>query len=194
MSRLLPLIIVVLFPLFTSCTGEAKEIKADSAQSTDETTVVEGIKPVTLEGMKRAFVSRGIYLGSQPDENALKAAQSKLACKAVINLRMPREMATFAEEKIVSDLGMSYTNIPLGMPKSFTDESFEKARQVLRDSKNRPMMMHCAGGARVGAIWYAYLVLDCSVKPEEALAEAKTLGTGPGHLARAEAYVKANSK
>ncbi len=169
--------------------------KSKEAQEAQETKEVKPIEAVTLDGMKRVFLSRGVLLGSQPNEAALKSAGKDHGVKAVINLRTPPEMKSFAEEEIVKGLGMTYNHIPFGMASSLTDEVFEKARKVLRDNRDGMALMHCAVGGRVGAIWYAYLTLDCGVEAEAAMAESRTVGLGnPGHVARAKEYVAAQSK
>ena len=153
------------------------------------------IKPVTLPGMSRVHMARGALLGSQPDATALKLAHQKYGTKTVLNLRMPAEFKYFMEAQAVRDFGMEYHNIAFGPAKTLTDEVFSRALTVLRDSSKTPVLMHCKSGNRVGAIWYAHLVLDLGVQPDEAMAEARIVGLRKkGHIMRAMEYVDAMSK
>ncbi len=199
MSRFLLALLTLSCFVLSSC-SEPKVSKTEGQTSakntaTEETEEIKPIEAVSLDGMKRVFLSRGVLLGSQPDEAALKSANKDYGVRAVINLRTPPEMKSFAEEDIVKSLGMSYNHIPFGMASSLTDEVFEQARKVLRDNRDGKALMHCAVGGRVGAIWYAYLTLDCGVEADAAMAESKIVGLGnPGHVARVKEYVAAQSK
>ncbi len=161
----------------------------------DTKVEMASIKPVTLPGMSRVHMARGALLGSQPDATALKLAHKKYGTKTVLNLRMPAEIKYFMEAQAVRDFGMEYHNVAFAQASTLTDEVFSRALAVLRDQSKAPVLMHCKSGNRVGAIWYAHLVLDLGVLPDEAMAEAKIVGLRKkGHIMRAMEYVDAMRK
>ena len=66
-------------------------------------------------------------------------------------------------------------------------------RELLRDTNNQPMMMHCGSANRVGAIWLIYRVLDEGWTYEDALKDAESVGLRSAELTeRAKKYIEAN--
>ncbi|HGY92479.1 MAG TPA: hypothetical protein ENK43_15030 [Planctomycetes bacterium] len=149
------------------------------------------VKAVELPGVQNLHEAEGFLLASQPDKAAFEAAKEKYGVKTVINLRMPDETPKMKEPELVKGLGLDYVALPFKGPDTLKDEIFDSARRVLKDSSKRPILMHCKSGNRVGAIWYAYRVLDEGVDPAVAMKEAKAVGLRkPGHIKKAEEYVK----
>ncbi len=70
---------------------------------------------------------------------------------------------------------MEYFNIPVGR-EGFSPEIVSKFRDILADSANRPILVHCASSNRVGAMWYIHQVLDNGESESSALEEAKKIG------------------
>ncbi len=166
--------------LVGSCGGKSENGKEDLA-----------VKSVDLPGVQRAHEAEGFLLTAQPDTVGFQEAKKKYGVKTVINLRMPEETPKFKEPELVKGLGLDYVAIPFKGPDTLKDEVFDRARQVLKDAGKRPVLMHCKSGNRVGAIWYAYRVLDEGIEPDVAMKEAKAVGLRKaGHIQKAEEYVK----
>ena len=135
----------------------------------------------------------GYYLTSQPSAEEFRGARDSMGVKAVLNLRFPEESP--GEEQIVRDLGLRYENVPFRSPETLSDRVFEDARKILRTHDESPILMHCKSGNRVGAIWFAFRVLDMGIAPNDALEEAKVVGLKkPGHILRSIRYVEGELK
>ncbi len=131
------------------------------------------LEPYQCGKVQRLHVFGGIFLASQPTKEDFKTAAEN-GIKTVLNLRTAKEL-DWDEGAWVKKLGMNYVNIPI-TPSTFTDEKIDQARKLLKDSKNQPLLVHCASANRVGAIWLAHRVLDHGLSYQEALKEARTVG------------------
>ena len=90
-----------------------------------------------------------IAFAGQPDEDAFKVfADSGYA--AIIDLRTDREDRGLDEQVVVESLGMDYVSLPIGSD----GISFENARALdeLLSGYDKPVLVHCASGNRVGAL------------------------------------------
>lgn len=107
---------------------------------------------VDLENVIEAGVVQpvdGITSAGQPDEAAFKIfADSGYA--AVIDLRTDGEDRGLDEEAVVQGLGMDYLSFPIGSD----GISFENARALdeALNAYDKPVLVHCASGNRVGAL------------------------------------------
>lgn len=130
-----------------------------------------------------------IYLAGQPTPEDLARLQA-LGIKTIINLRRSQE-TPWDEAALVKRLGMRYVHAPFQGPRELKPEVFDQVLQVLRDRRQRPLMLHCASSNRVGAMWYAYRVLDGRLLPNQAMKEAQIVGLRtPEYLLKAQAYVE----
>ena len=142
-----------------------------------------------LGDMQPVHALGDIYLAGQPTPQDLPLFK-QAGIKTVITLRKPSEVP-WDEAAAVSQQGMKFVSVPFQRPAELKTEVFEKVLEVLRDKKRGPTVLHCGSANRVGAIWYAYRVLDDKLSPEAALKEAKVVGLRtPGYIVEAQAYVK----
>ena len=75
-------------------------------------------------------------------------------------------------------------------PSNSPRKRFDKVLGTLRNKRQHPVMLHCGSADRVGAIWYAYRVLDSKLKPDKALKESEQVGLRThGYLEKAREYV-----
>ena len=109
-----------------------------------------------------------IVIGGQPTEDHLRAAHEQ-GFRTVVNLRPNEEFDGFDEGALVNELGMTYVHIPVAGAEDVTAEKAEALSQLLDDPDNRPMLLHCSSGNRVGSLFAAraHFLLDES--PEQAL-------------------------
>ncbi len=162
----------------SSCTTPSKSVSLIQTK----------LEPYECGSVKRIQTIDGIFLASQPQAEDFKHA-SEGGIKTVVNLRKPNELR-WDEEKVVTDLGMEYHNIPFKAFDELTDEVFNKTRALFNDSTKRPLLVHCASANRVGAVWLAHRVLDAKLSFEEAEAEAKVVGMKlPAYTRRAKIYI-----
>lgn len=151
-------------------------------------------------GAALAPVAAQLARGSLPLPDVAAAGQlreediGRLAAagyRAVIDLRHPDEPRGFDEAEAVRAAGLQYVNLPV-ISGRVTPEDFGRFRALLRDSANRPAVVHCATANRVGAMLVPYLVLDAQRTPERAVAIAQQAGLRSQELADAAlAYVAA---
>ncbi|MGH8118308.1 MAG: beta-lactamase hydrolase domain-containing protein [Rhodanobacteraceae bacterium] len=90
-------------------------------------------------------------VGGQPTPDQLAAA-ARAGVRRVINLRGASEDAGYDEPGRATELGLEYHALPIAGPQDLTPE---KARELdaLLTAADRPMtLVHCASGARVGAL------------------------------------------
>ena len=126
----------------------------------------------------------GILTGGQPDELQLQEAREQ-GYTLVINTRGHGEPGTEVEPQIVAALGLEYLHIPMSGP---GDVTLEKAREMATalESTSGSVMVHCASGNRVGAL-FALKAFHLDGKNIE---EALEVGRGAG-LTRMEPMVRA---
>lgn len=125
--------------LLSGCVGNIESVPA-SPLKVDLQSVVEvgAVQPVN-----------GITSAGQPDQAAFKVfANSGYA--AVIDLRTAGEERGLDEQAVVEELGMDYLSLPIGSD----GISFENARALdeLLGAYNKPVLVHCRSGNRVGAL------------------------------------------
>ena len=135
---------------------------------------VAQLEPYTCGSMQRLHTIDGIYLGSQPAQADLTQAK-EAGIKTVVSLRHTAEVKDWDEAAWVREQGLLWIQIPWNGPEQLTDEIFDRSRETLR-SAEKPMLVHCGSGNRVGAVWIAFRVLDEGVALEAAVTEAKTIG------------------
>lgn len=131
-----------------------------------------------------------IYLAGQPSPEELPLLEAA-GIKTIISLRHKKELP-WDEAATVKQNGMDFVHVPFAGAQQLKPEVFDKVLKVLRDKKRGPTVLHCGAANRVGAIWYAYRVLDGNLSPDEAMKEAQTVGLRtPAYLEKAQEYVKA---
>lgn len=95
----------------------------------------------------------GIIGGGPPSEMDIKEA-AKQGIKTVIDLR--RKDRVGDEPQQVQTAGMKYVNIPV-TANTLSQSQVDEVAAILEDPDNRPALLHCASGNRVGALWALYL-------------------------------------
>jgi len=147
------------------------------------------LAPAPVGSLARAQALGDVYLAGQPSADDL-ALFAELGVKTVVNLRPESEPIGYDERAAAAELGLDYVNVPYNRPEQLDDALFRKGREVLGGAE-RPLLLHCASGNRVGALWIPWRVLDGGVELEAAVAEAKAIGLKSAELeARARDYVR----
>ena len=108
----------------------------------------------TLEGIPNVvWLGTDVIGGGTPNEDALKNA-AKQGIRAVIDLRMPAE-GLAVEKRLAAKYGLKYYNIPT-TPRTLGASQVTMLTEVLADDINRPALLYCASGNRVGKLWALY--------------------------------------
>lgn len=115
----------------------------------------------------------GLLFGGQPTAKQLKEL-AKAGYKTVIDLRPESEDHGFDEPKAARKAGLEYTDIPVTL--DTLDAPTVKYFLTVLGNAERPALVHCSSGNRVGGLYYAWLVLEKGVPEEQALEQARAAG------------------
>lgn len=116
----------------------------------------------------------GLYSCGQPSPEQLRQLCDK-GIRTVISLRAPGE-CEFDERAEVEALGMAFHQIPVAGPGDITEQNARRLSQIMDDPANRPILIHCGSGNRVGAL-YALKAFHCDgCEPEDAVARGRSAG------------------
>jgi len=99
------------------------------------------------------LLEEDIIGGGKPTEADLIKAKA-LGVKTVIDLRTLFE-GTESEKKFAEEIGLIYFNVPVASMK-IQDNQVEAVAKILENQDNRPVLIHCAVGGRVWALWEKY--------------------------------------
>ena len=148
------------------------------------------IEKKTIGEIRPLHAFGDIYLAGHPTPEDLSLLKQE-GVQTIITLCKRDEIA-WDESVAVTQLDIKFFQVPFQGPTELKPEVFDQVLKVLRDKKRGPTVLHCASSNRVGAIWYAYRVLDDKLSPEAALKEAQVVGLRtPGYVQKAQDYVKA---
>lgn len=125
----------------------------------------------------------GVLFGGQPTEDQLKSMAAD-GLSFVLDLRAENENRGFDEQAALQSLDVPYLNVPVDAERLAMPETFERFIQAM-DKVDGPVLVHCASGNRVGALYYAYLVAGKGVDREEARTRAKENGLRSAALEKA---------
>ncbi len=125
----------------------------------------------------------GVLFGGQPTEDQLKAMAAD-GLSFVLDLRAEGENRGFDEPAALQSLDVPYLNVPVDAERLAQPETFERFIEAM-DKVDGPVLVHCASGNRVGALYYAYLVAGKGVDREEARTRAKENGLRSAALEKA---------
>lgn len=129
-----------------------------------------------------------LWLAGQPTADGLRALREQGVAR-VLDLRLPHEDHGFDEDAAAAALGLEYHNIGFAT-QDLTDQKVDAIRAILRDTSS-PLLVHCRSANRVGMVWLLHRVLDGKLTPEQAMAEARTVGlASEGLEAFADGYLQ----
>ena len=112
----------------------------------------------------------GLILGGQPSEAQL-SDMAKSGVRTIIDLRRAEEDRGFDEASRAQALGLDYHLLEVGATTLRRPSTFEQFFELLKGAE-KPVVVHCASGNRVGALYYAWLVTESSVPREDARRQA----------------------
>jgi len=176
----------------TSNTTNTTPAKSTSEKHEPKAITTEQLEPYSCGTIERLHTMNGVFLASQPALQDFHDAKAG-GVKTVINLRTPGEFKDFDEEKEVKAMGVGYLQIGFKSPEDLTDKHLDDVRALLNGGAERPILLHCSSGNRVGAVWLAHRVLDGKLSWDEALVEAKKVGMKtPAFETKVKDYIARN--
>lgn len=149
----------------------------------------ETLEPVALGEIATLHARGDVLLASQPTPADFEKLKSD-GVRTVVNLRPHEENEEFDEEAVVTNLGMSYVNLPWNGAEQLTDEIFDRSRELLNEAE-KPVLLHCSSSNRVGAVWIPWRVLDGGIEIEDAVNEGRKAGLkSDEYEAKARDYIR----
>lgn len=130
------------------------------------------IREVVPDLANAARPVEGIATGGQPGVDHFESLAAA-GYRAVVDLRTGDEDRGLSdgvtEEQVVRSAGMEYVSLPLASEAgAYTDEAFDRFREIMSDVSRRPTLVHCRTATRVQPLILAYLTLDEGKSIEEA--------------------------
>lgn len=116
-----------------------------------------------------------VLVGGQPTEAVLREAAAA-GIEVVVNMRGVNEDPGFDEEALAAELGLTYLRVPIAGPQDLSPESVMLFDAVLKQVGDRPSLMHCASGNRVGAMYALHASRYDDLEPEAAIEIGKAHG------------------
>lgn len=95
----------------------------------------------------------------------------------IINLRYPTERGVAEEAAAAHEAGIAYYSFPVSGG-DFTLETADAIRKVIAEQEGH-VLLHCASGGRVSAVWGLVRALDEGLPPEEAARVSNEEGCRP---------------
>ena len=127
--------------------------------------------PLSLPNGRRAH---GIVSAGHPDERALRDAAS-LGFRTIINLQLEAENGVATERSLADELGLTYVSIPIAGAAGITADAATALHRAL-EAATEPVIVHCAGGNRVGALMALRAFIHQGSSAEDAIAVGKATG------------------
>ena len=135
-------------------------------------------QPISIDNFAR--VDANYFRGAQPVGHDY-ADLAALGIRAVINLTSDDAQAS--EPSMVAAAGMHYFPIPMTTHRAPTTDELQRFLQIVNDSRNQPVYVHCVGGShRTGVMTAVYRITVDRWTPIQAFAEMKTFKFGPDFL------------
>ena len=138
------------------------------------------MKPhVWIDVPNARFPFEGVCTGGRPRPEDLRQARNS-GVKTVISLCAPSECDNYDEGALVTALGMQYLNIPVASPADLTLDKAKALAEALREARDSPVdgpvLVHCASGNRVGALFAIKACLIDGLTTEQSIAVGRAAG------------------
>lgn len=134
-----------------------------------------GSAPIAADAQWLQPHGANLYSSGQPTEAQLQFLQSK-GVGTVIDLRADDETPDFDEASRVRSLGLDYLGLPVRGKNGLTRENVAAFDALLARAGDRPLLVHCASGNRVGAMMALRERWQRGATPEQALAIGREWG------------------
>ncbi|MFI4980834.1 MAG: beta-lactamase hydrolase domain-containing protein [Nevskiales bacterium] len=121
------------------------------------------------------FPVEGVCTGGKPRPEDLRQARNS-GVKTVISLCSPSECDNYDEGALVTALGMHYLNIPVAGPADLTLAKARALAEALLEMHDGPVLVHCASGNRVGALFAIKARLIDDLTTEQSIAVGRAAG------------------
>ncbi len=121
------------------------------------------------------FPFDGVCTGGRPRPRQLQQARTA-GIKTVVSLCSPSERDDYDEATLAAAFGMRYLNIPVAGPSDLTLANAKLLAEALRDAPASSVLVHCASGNRVGALFALKAGLIDGLAVERSIAIGRSAG------------------
>ncbi len=131
------------------------------------------VEVADVNGVKNLNQDGRIYIAGTPSPDGLDELKSR-GVKTVIDLRRPEELSG-GEAEAARQRGITYFHLPM-QSDQVTEEQAARFMKIMRENESEPVLLHCAGGNRAGAMYGLYLGASGQCPLDEAIKRAKAAG------------------
>ncbi len=171
--RSLPPRLLLLLPLLGACaTAGSGDLGVRSAPPGPERTDQELPSFVDLRNF--TILGPGVAGAGQPEVEDFEVLAAR-GYTTVINLRKPSESVPPDEAQRAAAAGLGYHELPMRVV-DFGIEEAGALQRILETAPDGSVLIHCASGNRVGALWGMYLGLRDGLSPEQAVDAGQRAG------------------
>lgn len=182
-AHVLPLLLTTLLALGACGPGEepatTQEAAVDEPAATTEpiaTTETATAETVPMVQIKNARMPLpGVLTGGQPTPEQLEAIAAA-GYKTIVNLRPADEEGSWDEAPAAGELGLEYIALPIAGGDDLDVEDARELEELLTNDDLQPMVIHCASGNRVGALFAMHAFHMRRASAEEALQVGRDAG------------------
>lgn len=123
---------------------------AQSTETTEENTMQANPAIQTIPNLKHP--ADNVLTGGQPSPEALQALKEH-GTDIVVNLRGVGENDAFNEESVTEKLDLAYYTIPIASAADLDRQNAKALDDILARHEDQQIVVHCASGNRVGALF-----------------------------------------
>ena len=129
------------------------------------------MQQIRIPGLRR--LSDDVWTGGQPDAGQLREAR-QAGLQTVVSL-CPAGECGWDEKRVAESLGLHYVMLPVGAACDLTEDASRTLHDLL-ESCDKPVLVHCGSGNRVGALFALKAFHVDRKTPEESLAQGRAAG------------------
>ncbi len=121
------------------------------------------------------LIGPSVISAGQPDAAQLQNLAG-VGLAAVINLRTPGEDPGFDEAEVLRSEDVAYYHVPVAGSAGLSPENVQRLDRLLARHAGQPVLVHCASGNRVGALFALRAHWLQGAEADSALAEGRSAG------------------
>lgn len=129
------------------------------------------MKMLDIPGLRR--LSADVWTAGQPDTEQLREA-SDAGLKSVISL-CPAGECGWDEKREAESLGLRHHSLPVGAACDLSEEASRRLHDLL-EACEKPVLVHCGSGNRVGALFALRAFYVHGLAAEDAVARGRAAG------------------
>ena len=158
----------------TATVGALVALSACVKSESEPITVADVGEPVAWGPATTVRPLRHLWIGNQPDEAGLDAAEGA-GVQVVIDLRQPDER-DWDEGEAVRARGLTYYNAPVSKDGAFSAEVFSEIENLVRSHEGEQIFLHCSSGNRAAGWLATHLARIHEIPFDEAVAIGRRAG------------------